>query len=302
MLHRTHWIANNTGTLLINSKGVNVGSSFTFLKTIKSYADQFNANEIHIAWDRKLSKETNFRNTLMEGEYKAGRDEERNKEVYAQVDGIIKLVNTLGIRNIFPNKLEADDVISWLSQNIKGKKIIISVDRDFIQLISPDISFYNPIKKQLIDIHNVEEHYGLNPREYLYYKAIMGDPSDNIKGIEGYGKVKSMKLAKAYHLHELGQPVSEKELQVIDTNLKLIQDNLRLMDLGYGLIHISDEGEVYNLQHAASTHLKPDFTEFRNLCAEYEFESILNQMNSWQSSFSKRANNDILAGYFKAFE
>ena len=174
-LHRTHWVANNTSRQLVNSKGVNVGSTFTFLKTVKSYVDQFNADDVYIAWDKKLTVgAVNFRNTLMEGTYKAGRNQERNKAVYDGADEIIKITKSLGIKNIFPGVLEADDVISWLSKNIEGKKIIVSVDNDFAQLVNESISLYSPIKKLLVDVSNFENYYGLSPEEYLYYKCIVG--------------------------------------------------------------------------------------------------------------------------------
>jgi DNA polymerase-1 len=302
-LHRTHWIANNTGKQLINSKGVNVGSIFTFVKAIKSYVDQFNANEVFIAWDRKLTREIpNFRNTLTSGTYKGTRDQERNKDVYGSMDEILAIVDLLGVKNIFPGHLEADDVISWLSKNNTGKKIIISVDRDFIQLVSPDISYYNPIKKQLIDHINFNEVFELTPREYLYYKAIVGDKSDNIPGVEGFGEVKGIKLAKAYRAYVDNESISEKDRETITTNNAVIENNLKLMDLSYGLMQFPNEVALYDSQIKNLESFEPDFNKFKEVCQELEFNSILNKIEDWQASFLKNQNDNILAGYFKAFE
>lgn len=302
-LHRTHWIANNTGKLLVNSKGVNVGSTFTFLKTIKSYVDQFNANEVYIAWDRKLTREIpNFRNVLTNGAYKGTRDHERNKNVYDSMDEILAAVDLLGVKNIFPGHLEADDVISWLSKSITGKKIIISVDRDFIQLIAPDISYYNPIKKQLVDHNNFEEVFELTPREYLYFKAIVGDKSDNLPGVEGYGEVKGMKLARLYRAYVDKETLSEKDTEAINTNKTVIESNLKLMDLSYGLNQYPQEVELYNKQVKELTTFTPDFNKFKEVCAELEFVSILNKIEDWQATFLKKHNENLLTEYFKAFE
>jgi len=299
-LHRTHWVANNTGRLLINSKGENVGSTFTFIKTVKSYVEHFNAYNVYIAWDKKLTNETNFRNTLTEGSYKGTRDQDRNKDVYASAEGVVKLTETLGVRNIFPGKLEADDVISWLSKNIDGKKIIISVDRDFIQLVAEDISYYNPIKKQLIDVSNFEEEFNLTPKEYLYYKAIVGDTSDNIPGIEGYGKVKGVKLAKAYNNYK-NKGVLELE-STIKEHKEIINNNLKLMDLSYGLEQYSEEIDLYKQQIQKLKELKPDFITFKQICEDLEFPSITTRIKDWQAVFNKNINDDLLTGYFKGFE
>jgi DNA polymerase I len=293
-LHRTHWVANNTGRQLINSKGINVGSTFTFLKTIKSYVDQFNADDVYIAWDKKLTEgAVNFRNTLTEGTYKAGRNQERNKAVYDGADEVVNITKTLGVKNIFPGELEADDVISWLSKNIEGKKVIISVDNDFAQLVSENISLYSPIKKLLIDVSNFEEHYGLTPEEFLYYKCIVGDKSDNISGIEGVGKIRGQKLAKQY---------VAKEANARNVCNAQVTTNLPLVDLTYGVATHPDEIKLYEEQLFNTKALKADFPAFIEYCTELEFNSILDKLSNWQSSFNKTSNNDVLAGYFKAFE
>lgn len=302
-IHRTHWIANNIGKPLVNSKGVNVGNIFTFLKTIKSYVDQFNAKKVYIAWDKKLTPvDSNFRNTLTEGAYKGTRDQDRNKEVYANMDEIIKIMDLLNVVSIFPGQLEADDVISWMSKEIHGKKIIVSVDRDFIQLVAKDISYYNPIKKQLVDVDNFEETFGVTPREYLYYKAIMGDKSDNIPGVEGYGEVKSIKLAKAYNAYVSGTTLDKKDLEVIKNNESLILHNLKLMDLSYGLNTHPTETSLYTEQISKSESIAPDLNTFKKVCIELEFNSILNKFEDWQASFNKSGNDALLAEYFKNFE
>lgn len=275
---------------------------FTFLKTVKSYVDQFNANNVYIAWDRKLSKETNFRNTLTEGAYKGTRDQDRNKEVYDSMEDILNAIGCLGTKNMFPGKLEADDVISWLCKTVPGKKIIISVDKDFIQLVEGDISYYNPIKKQLVDSHNFKETYDVGPKEYLYYKAIIGDTSDNIPGIEGYGKVKGLKLAVSYNKYKETGVCEEKDLVVIKNNEKLIEDNLKLMDLSYGLVQYKDETDLYAEQLHTLKSSATDFVKFKQICTDLEFNSIIDQLSSWQATFNKKSNEAVLAGYFKAFE
>jgi len=291
-LHRAYWIANNIGRPLINSKGVNTGSIFAFLKTIKSNADQFNTDSIYIAWDKKLGNKENFRKTLTEGSYKGNRDQERNKAVYGEADAIVEITTTLGIKNIFPGNLEADDVISWLTGNIKGTKIIVSVDNDFAQLVSPDTSFYNPIKKLLVDVDNFEEHYGLTPEEFLIYKCIAGDKSDNVQGIEGVGKVRGKKLAKQYVAND------PKAKELCDA---IIQTNKPLVDLAHGLDTYPEEGKLYMEQYTALQSIAADFKVFEDKCKELEFNSVLDKLSDWKKTFNKQANNQALVDFCKLF-
>jgi DNA polymerase-1 len=291
-LHRTHWVANNTGRQLINSKGVNVGSLFTFLKTVKSYAEQFNTSDIFIAWDRKLTKEVNFRKELTDGNYKGTRDQDRNKDVYESMEPVIQATNALGIKNIYPGRLEADDVIGWLTANLAGKKVVVSVDKDFIQLIKEGVCYYNPIKKTLINIENFREHYDMTPKEFLYYKAIIGDISDNIPGIEGFGKVKGIKLAKAF---------SDNIETIITPYKEQVENNLKLIDLNYGVNSFPEEGKLYEKQVSELNQSVPDFNKFREICEEYEFASIIDKFSSWQRVFNQKNTTDILTEYFKVF-
>lgn len=205
---------------------------------------------------------------------------------------VLSCTRALGIKNIFPGSLEADDVISWLCKTVEGKKIIISVDNDFAQLVSKDITFYNPIKKISIDESNFEEIFKLTPKEYVYYKAIVGDVSDNINGLEGFGKVKGIKLAKAFHANEedIIQPYKEQVTQ-----------NLKLVDLSYGISNDEVEVELYKQQFNDLQTATPDFNTFKEICTELEFNSILNSFSDWKNTFGK-STTDSIVDFCKMFE
>jgi len=285
-------VANNIGKPLVNSKGINTGSIFAFLKTIKSNADQFNADKIYIAWDKKLGNKENFRKTLTEGTYKGNRNQERNKAVYGEADAIVEVTTALGIKNIFPGNLEADDVISWLSKEILGKKIIVSVDNDFAQLVNADTSFYNPVKKLLVDVNNFVEHYGLTPEEFVIYKCIAGDKSDNVQGIEGVGKIRGQKLAKQW---------VAKDPKALELCNEAITTNRPLVDLAHGLAVHPEEVSLYIEQLNTLSASNTDFNDFVEKCKELEFNSVLDKINDWKKTFNKQANNQALVDFCKLF-
>jgi DNA polymerase-1 len=291
-LHRAHWIAKNTNKPLVNSKGQETGTLFTFLRTIKTNATTFNTNKIYIAWDTKLTNQVNFRKTLTEGTYKGTRDHARNKEVYDSMPIILDSLKALGVKSIFPGSLEADDVISWLSKTVIGRKIIISVDNDFAQLVSPEVSFYNPIKKIIVDSNNFEEHFKLTPREYVFFKAIVGDTSDNISGIEGFGKVKGAKLAKAF---------VNGDTSLINPYIHKVHENLKLVDLSYGINNNAVEIDLYMQQYTTLQSVKPNFDDFKRLCEDLEFSTFVNELDKWKSTFGKSMNESIV-DFCKMFE
>lgn len=76
---------------------------------------------------------------MLDSEYKAQRDEIKNKEVYEYMPVIMELLNSLGIIQINPINLEADDIIFWLAmKKYPNQSIVVSTDTDFYQLIGSD--------------------------------------------------------------------------------------------------------------------------------------------------------------------
>jgi len=84
---------------------------------------------------------------------------------------------------------EADDVIGYMSKYaFKDKrKVIVSSDRDFYQLLDNKTIIYSPTWKKLVTFKEVKEKFGISPENFCLAKAICGDPSDNISGVKGVG-------------------------------------------------------------------------------------------------------------------
>jgi 5'-3' exonuclease len=114
---------------------------------------------------------------------------------------------------------EADDLIAGLvHHNPKLDKRIVSTDRDFLQLIGPKTTVYSPVKKVVIDENNfVAEAMPktssgdpvIFPRErFLDYRALTGDPSDNLPGVPGIGALTAAKLLAAHPLGDYLRPAA----------------------------------------------------------------------------------------------
>jgi 5'-3' exonuclease len=108
-----------------------------------------------------------------------------------------------------------------------------------VQLIDEHTQLYSPIKKVIIDVHNCEQHLPVHVHKYLLYKSILGDASDCIKGLPGYGKVKAKKLAENYELDfaKLSTQLQQQQLH-----------NMRMMNLNQGLVEHPEERACYEQQ------------------------------------------------------
>jgi len=236
-----------------------------------------NADEIYVVWDKRLEwPSTNFREQSQYVDYKADRDSETIKIMFNHVNMIEQVLQFLGIKNMYPKVMEADDVISWLSTKLLEQKTIISADADMYQLVTNETVVYNPIKKMLVTVENFQEKIGIEKKGFILFKAIQGDPSDNIKGLHGYGPVKAKKL-----VNEL----LTGKMSLTEEQMFTIKHNLTLIDLSKGYLIHPGEINSYEEQFNRLQTQQPDFEKFRLNCIENGFDSILKHFDDWKSIF-----------------
>lgn len=249
------------------------GTSYmsNFLDSFRNIVEEYNPTNVYASWDKKLVRHSsNFRKDIMEGQYKAGRKKHPDiQEMYDREIILIEMLESLGVKNIFPNVLEADDVCAWLSMVLPGKNIIVSADHDLLQMVTPDTSVFN--LKKLTTFKNFESVKGMSPKEFILFKAIKGDDSDNIPGVPGYGDVKSTRLAKNWNAAVL-----------TEENLQIVERNIRLMNLRYGFNHQEGERQKYEEQLNYVKNVKGDIVKFVELCSKYNFTSCLEDVSGWK--------------------
>ena len=155
----------------------------------------FNPDVTYLAWDSKIFQgESNFRKDS-HTEYKQTRDRTKDEEIYKHESTIKDLCESLGMHNICPGVLEADDVIYWLSTHFKDDhKTVVSVDQDLVQLVNDNTNVFSPIKKVLITEDNFEEINKIPKEHFVSCKALVGDKSDNIFGIPRVGLKTAKKM------------------------------------------------------------------------------------------------------------
>lgn len=242
---------------LRTSTGIPTSVTFGFLRTLLDIMKAEQPNHLAIAFDLKGPT---FRHEADES-YKAGRVE-TPEDFIPDIENLQAVLNALNIPILTQVGYEADDVLGSVAQRFRktGWKVkILSGDRDLFQLIDPEAeiqvlylssSFSKNNLAQAIGPEQVKEKLGVWPHQVVDYKALCGDPSDNIPGVRGIGPKTAVQLLEQYeslenvyaHLAALkkatrqkleeGKPAAEhsKFLAeiVCDLSLEIDPDALRL--------------------------------------------------------------------------
>jgi DNA polymerase-1 len=267
-----------------NSRG-GVNHLFIVLTSIKSYVEKFKPKKMYCAWDMRKSSEVAFRKQG-DSVYKETRDDEYNAQVHELTSVIENLFESLGIINVYPKRGEADDIIFWLSKKLSGENVIISADTDLLQLVSAETKIFSPIKKILFDIPMMYEKYNMHPNRFCEFKCIVGDKSDNIEGVPGFGNKRALDIIKGE------KTLTNDQQKIVDRNKELINLDNSLNEMW------TDEYKFYDTQIAAA-ECKPNFTTFKNICEKFNLNSILKQESKWHDIFfMKSALNDTISKLF----
>ncbi|MGH3834607.1 MAG: 5'-3' exonuclease [Pseudonocardiaceae bacterium] len=114
------------------------------------------------------------------------------------LDDIKKGLDMIGVGWVESCAHEADDVIATLVRRSVGRpRSILSMDKDFYQLIDEWVTVLNTVKKRsraLVNRAEVVERFGVEPWQWCDFRALMGDPSDNISGVRGIGQVRAARI------------------------------------------------------------------------------------------------------------
>lgn len=205
LLFDGHSIANRAFygvPLLTNKEGIYTNAVFGFLNMMLSIIEKEKPDYLGVTFD--LSAPT-FRHEFS-SDYKGNR-KGMPEELRAQIPLIKKVLGAMHIHILSKEGFEADDVLGTLAKagEKDGMRVtVVSGDRDLFQITSDVIEIKIPrTKKTGTEIESffakdVEETYGVSPGEFIDVKGLMGDASDNIKGVPGIGEKTAVKLIKEY--------------------------------------------------------------------------------------------------------
>lgn len=188
----------------MNPSGAHIGGLTGFLKSIGFAIRHIKPTRVILVFDGTGST-TNKKNLFPE--YKANRKIQRitnwdgfndkddeAESIENQLVRLVQYLRCLPVSLLSIDKVEADDVIGYIAKRTENEVHIMSADQDFLQLVTPKITVYSPIKKKFYTPKLIKEEYGLEPYNYINQKILMGDNSDNIPGVKGLGPKKLFKL------------------------------------------------------------------------------------------------------------
>jgi len=120
--------------------------------------------------------------------------QEESEAITSQLVRLIFYLKSLPVDLISVDKIEADDVIGYITGQLDGEMTIMSSDRDYLQLVSDKITVYSPTKKKFYDRELVLKEYNVTPKNFLTQKILLGDSGDNVPGVKGLGAKTMIKL------------------------------------------------------------------------------------------------------------
>lgn len=181
---------------LTSPSGLPTNAIYGFLSMILKMMKEENPEYYVFCYDRK---EPSFRKEMYD-DYKANRTEMPD-DLEPQIPYIKKLADLLGIPSVEVPGYEADDLIGTLAKlGHKGgmEVYIVSGDKDFGQIVEEGIFLYDTMKDHRLGPKGVEEKWGIPPRQFIDYLALVGDSSDNVPGVKGIGPKGAQKLLQEF--------------------------------------------------------------------------------------------------------
>jgi len=285
------WRGSVTTPLTHNGRRTEV--IYSGLNIIRAYLDRFHPDECIVVWDGGRDK----RRTSIYPQYKKKKKEyteveKRERAIfYEQLERLRKVFSKLGIFQYRVPGREADDVIFTLLHyaippDSETECFVISTDKDFYQLFAwwKDVILYNPVKKRGITYFQAVEELGFDPEDYVLYRALVGDPSDNLPGVRGIGEVKAKKLLS--FLESQTTTLSEKELKKLMDILEKEEKQLELMvDLVNFKLLSREELNKGIIEAEAIDSPEKFYEQLMLVCDSFGFERILDNISQYAEPF-----------------
>ena len=187
---------------IVNSQGKAIQGTLGFVGALLKVIRKVEPTHILVVFD---GEHENSRCEI-DADYKANRIDystvSEEESPFSQLPDVYKALDYLGINYIETTNCEADDLITsyTLSFCNDTEIVICSFDSDFFQLISEHVSIvrYRGEKTMICSSQYIIDRYGINPDQYAYFKSLVGDTADNIKGVEKIGVKTAASLLRTF--------------------------------------------------------------------------------------------------------
>jgi len=282
----------------VNDDGVHIGGLVGFLKSFRYSISKLKPTRCIVVFD---GKDGSKRRRKLFPEYKQKRrvrdrlnrnvswsdtplgDEKTSMKM--QIGRLIKYLEYLPVTIVYIDRTEADDCIAYICTKLlpDEDKVIMSTDKDFLQLIDNSTLVWNPTKKCIYDEKAVFEEYGLYAKNFITYKILNGDKSDNISGVRGAGLktiIKNIPLMTEDKLFTIKDLISfTKNASKKNKFLSNIHDSYLLLKRNYILMQLSDVDISNKIKLEIQSSVRRDIPQF----LKYKFSVMFMQDKLWSS-------------------
>lgn len=274
LINRAYYAMHNP---MITREGIYTQGIFGFLNMLSKIKHEYESGYIAVAFDRKAPT---FRH-LEYSDYKAGR-KKMPPELAMQLPLLKDILDAMNIKRLEMDGWEADDIIGTIAVRAEAaglEPLIITGDKDELQLATDKTKVI--ITRKGISEFEIYDHdamvakYGFTPEQFIDFKGLMGDASDNIPGVPGVGEKTASKLILEYGS-------IENLLDSIDSMppnklRQKIEDNRQLAIMSKRLATINTNAPLeFNLEEYRLT--EPDYDKLIEIYTRLEFNSFLKKL------------------------
>jgi DNA polymerase-1 len=287
----------------VNSNGVHIGGLGGFFRSLGALIRTIQPTQVYVVFDGPGSS-NNRKNIIPE--YKSARNitrvtkhelfdnlEDEDDSKVDQIVRIIQYLQTLPVKTVSLSRVEADDIIAYLSSTLptqpEDRVFIVSSDKDYLQLISQQVIVYRPIEKEYYTEDTVKEKFNVTPGNFLLYKLLMGDNSDGITGIKGLGSKGLFKKFPELATQDLSLEdiinLSEQKLKEHVVYARVLHDieglenKYRVMDLSNPMMTDKDKAFIDNFVKNEELEFHPE--EFVKMCNEDQLGNLIRNTDFW---------------------
>lgn len=264
---------------LTTSKGLPTHAVLGFTRMLLKLMRERKPTHLALCFD----KDSRRGRLAIDPNYKANRSAPP-PDLSLQFDLIRKVAAVLDVPILEVEGWEADDVIATLVKRARAQgmaTLIVTSDKDFLQLLAPDVSIYDPVKNTPIGEKEALEKFGVAPSQMREYQALVGDAIDNIPKVPGVGPKTAVELLKQFGTIEtLIARVSE----IAKPKLRAaIEQHVTQLRTAYQLVSFRDDLTLEADPGALA--IRPIHTsEARLLFTELEFFRLIHEMPAAQAS------------------
>lgn len=309
-----------------NDDGEHFGGTFGFLRSLKTAVDQFKPTAVYIISDGPSSA---LRRKMVDSNYKSSRkkpwkrgvvkaydflnENEQSDNFSMQIRRLNEYLEVLPVKTLSLPYVEADDLIAEIVNTMPSDTgaIIYSTDADFKQLVNDHVVCYNPMAKQLTTKESFFEKHGYLADNYIYFKCIDGDKSDDLPGVNGIGKKTFIKLfphAATEHIgsmddifeysrHVVGskskqftKSIKAHHQSILDAE-ELLRKNYQLMQLNDVDIPVQSKDICSEIQSAKANQFNR--MKLRGMFIRDKLNTQVKYFDEWSRTFSSLMRGNV---------